>query len=182
MLGSGKPEPAECCLEPAQPGGTLATLMPAQHAAASIRTGILFHLLNQCEKGTPRALPLSFSLPKPAFIALTSAFGWEHTHTHTQVPTRPSCRPQHIFQLSRLPADMVLAASLEQRTEQSSALCTPWVQPHRQPSCQHPNPQHSGSPCWKLPYSVVLNLHFKVKWCTDVLNATSKLGGAPRSH
>ena len=115
-------------------------------------------------------------------IALTSAFGWEHTHTHTQVPTRPSCRPQHIFQLSRLPADMVLAASLEQRTEQSSALCTPWVQPHRQPSCQHPNPQHSGSPCWKLPYSVVLNLHFKVKWCTDVLNATSKLGGAPRSH
>lgn len=87
MLGSGKPEPAECCLEPAQPGGTLATLMPAQHAAASIRTGILFHLLNQCEKGTPRALPLSFSLPKPAFIALTSAFGWEHTHTHTGAHT-----------------------------------------------------------------------------------------------
>lgn len=86
VLGSGKPEPDEWRLEPAQPGGTLATLMPAQHAAASIRTGILFHLLNQCEKGTPRALPLSFSLPKPAFIALTPAFGWEHTHTGAHTP------------------------------------------------------------------------------------------------
>lgn len=147
VLGSGKPEPAELLsgAYPARkdPGHTDAS--SACHC--SIRTGILFHLLNQCEKvqELPRALPPSLSLPKPAYIAPTLLL--DGTHTHTQVPTRPSCRPQHIFQLSRLPADTVLAANPKQRTEQRLALRTPWVQAHRQPSCQHPNPQHSGSSC-----------------------------------